>query len=177
MQTNFDTAIVSKLGLVGGLFDSSLNQIDSYSAKEDIPFGTPVEYDAATKTVKKLTATGQLLGIAMRTNYAVPGSVLNENVNDENPSPTTITSSAVSYPAGSQVSVMKTGRMFVNIATVTQAGYGNNIFFTVNTGFVVQTAATLSGSYLVGMSLSDTAVVGNLIPIQVNAVVPVVKQS
>lgn len=176
MQTNFDTAIVSKLGLVGGLFDSSLNQIDSYSAKEDIPFGTPVEYDAATKTVKKLTATGKLLGIAMRTNYAVPGSVLNED--DENPSPTTtITSSAVSYPTGSQVSVMKTGRMFVNIATVTQAGYGNNIFFTVDTGFVVQTAATLSGSYLVGMSLSDTAVVGNLIPIQVNAVVPVVKQS
>jgi len=174
MQTNFDTAIVSKLGLVGGLYDTSLNQIDSYSAGEDIPFGTPVEYDATNKVVKKLTATGKMLGIAMRTNYAVPGSVLE----DEADKPATIiTSSAISYPAGSQVSVMKTGRMFVTITTVTQAGYGNNIFFTVNTGFVIQAAATLSGSYLVGISLSNTAVADNLIPIQVNAVVPVVKQA
>jgi hypothetical protein len=168
MQTNFDTAIVSKLGLVGGLYDTSLNQIDSYSAGEDIPFGTPVEYDQTNKVVKKLTNTGKMLGIAMRTNYAVPGSVLGDAADK----PATI---IISYPAGSQVSVMKTGRMFVTIKTSTQNVYGNKIFFTVGTGFEVS-ADTIQNSYLVGISLSDTAVADKLIPIQVNAVVPVVKQ-
>jgi hypothetical protein len=172
MQTNFDTAIESKLGLVGGLYDTSLNQIDSYSAGEDIPFGTPVEYDQTNKVVKKLTTTGKMLGIAMRTNYAVPGSVLG---NAADKPATIITSSAISYPAGSQVSVMKTGRMFVTIKTSTQNVYGNKIFFTVGTGFEVS-ADTIQNSYLVGISLSDTAVADKLIPIQVNAVVPVVKQ-
>ena len=54
MQTDFSTSVNSAEGLVGSLYDTSINQIDSFVAGENIGFGEPVYYDSASKTIKRI---------------------------------------------------------------------------------------------------------------------------
>lgn len=169
MQINFDTAINSAEGLVGGLYDTSLNQIDSFVAGEDIPFGCPVEYDFTNNVIKKLTsAQTAFLGVAMRTNYAVPGSVLAATAAvTASDQVTTITSGISSFPAGSQVSVMKMGRIFVKVTTATTKTIGAKITFNKTSFFYLSDEANSSGNLVIGRAVRVPSKDGIIVPIQV----------
>ena len=165
MQIDFSTAITSAEGLVGGLYDTSLNQIDSFVAGEDIPFGCPVEYDFTNNVIKKLTsAQTAFLGVAMRTNYAVPGNTTTSLTADF---PGDIVSGTSSYPKGSQVSVMKMGRMFVKVTTATTKTMGAKITFNKTTFVYLADEANAATNFVIGRAVRVPSKDGIIVPIQV----------
>lgn len=106
MQLDFSTALTSDSFLLGQQYDSSLSQVTSYPASEEIKFGNPVTIDYDKGTVANMTSTA-FSGIALRTNYQNAGSDISAAP------PTTVTNTIGSYPKGAMVSIMKVGRIVV----------------------------------------------------------------
>lgn len=107
MQLDFSTALDSGSFLLGQQYDSSMSQVISYPASEEIKFGQPVTIDFDKGTVANMTATSTFNGIALRTNYQVAGSDISTSP------PTTVTNTVGSYLKGAMVSIMKTGRIVI----------------------------------------------------------------
>lgn len=146
MQLDFSTALVSDSFLLGQQYDSSMSQVISYPASEEIKFGQAVTIDFDKGTVSPLKYTGSVWtgfhGIAIRTNYQVAGSDISSAP------PTTVANTIGSYPKGAMVSIMKVGRIVV--------AYDN-------TG-IAGTAATTGGSYVWynGVSNATNYVLGRI---------------
>lgn len=111
MQLDFSTALTSDSFLLGQQYDSSMSQVISYPASEEIKFGQPVTIDFDKGTVANMTGTSSsntnFHGIALRTNYQNAGSDISTAP------PTTVTNTVGSYPKGAMVSIMKVGRIVV----------------------------------------------------------------
>lgn len=130
MQTDFSTALVSDSFLLGQQYDSSMSQVLSYTASEEIKFGQPVTIDFDKGTVAPLKASGTFHGIALRTNYQVAGSDITTAP------PTTVTNTIGSYPKGAMVSIMKVGRIVVGFDNTNTVGTpattgGSNVWYNV----------------------------------------------
>lgn len=107
MQLDFSTALDSDSFLLGQQYDSSMSQVLSYTASEEIKFGQPVTIDFDKGTVAPFKANSSYHGIALRTNYQPAGSDISTAP------PTTVTNTIGSYPKGAMVSIMKTGRIVI----------------------------------------------------------------
>lgn len=146
MQLDFSTALTSDSFLLGQQYDSSMSQVISYPASEEIKFGQAVTINFDQGTVAPLKYTGSAWtsfhGIALRTNYQNAGSDISTAP------PTTVTDTIDSYPKGAMVSIMKVGRIVV--------AYNN-------TG-IAGTAATVGGSYVWynGVSNATNYVLGRI---------------
>lgn len=125
MQTSFSNSLISKPYFVGQILDDSLKQVDSYAAETAISFGQPVQLGTdPTKQVKALVAGGTFFGIAIGTNYANAGGVLSTNTTTEQLVNVTSNNSWTN-PIGSMVSVMKLGRIVIQVgATVSNSTVG-----------------------------------------------------
>lgn len=144
--------IYSSALILGQVYDTSTSQLDSYAAEEVIKFGQPVmlgtligkassavsntaEQPGINKiiSVKALTATGTFLGIAIRSQFQPIGSVLTaDNTTDyvEN-----VTTALDQYPIGSNLTIMKLGRVVVNV-TQGAANTGLLAYYVPATGVI-----------------------------------------
>jgi hypothetical protein len=120
MQLDFSTALTSDSFLLGQQYDSSMSQVISYPASEEIKFGQPVTIDFDKGTVANMTGTSSsntnFHGIALRTNYQNAGSDISTAP------PTTVTNTVGSYPKGAMVSIMKSGRVVVGFDNTAISG-------------------------------------------------------
>src|SRR5574343_642451 len=120
MQLDFSTALTSDSFLLGQQYDSSMSQVISYPASEEIKFGQPVTIDFDKGTVANMTGTTSsntnFHGIALRTNYQNAGSDISTAP------PTTVTNTVGSYPKGAMVSIMKSGRVVVGFDNTALSG-------------------------------------------------------
>lgn len=161
MQTDFSTALVSDSFLLGQQYDSSMSQVLSYTASEEIKFGQPVTIDFDKGTVAPLKDGGNFHGIALRTNYQVAGSDITTAP------PTTVTNTIGSYPKGSMVSIMKTGRIVVGFdntgATGTPATTGGS-----NVWYNTATNATLFAFGKIAIAATDPFATGTTVGKGVN---------
>ena len=98
MQTEYKT--YSTPMIIGQIADSSLNQIDSYAAEEDIPFGTAVMRGTDRQKQVLQSEGKEFLGIALRDDIQRDGC----------------------YPAKFMVSVMTKGRVAVIASEPVVAG-------------------------------------------------------
>ena len=132
MQLDFSTALVSDSFLLGQEYDSSMSQVLSFPASEEIKFGQPVTIDFDNGTVAPLKVASKYHGIALRTNYQPAGSDITTAP------PTTVTNTIGSYPKGAMVSIMKVGRIVVGYDNTSAVGTpattgGSNVWYNVTT--------------------------------------------
>lgn len=132
MQLDFSTALVSDSFLLGQQYDSSMSQVLSFPASEEIKFGQPVTIDFDKGTVAPLNDGGSYHGIALRTNYQPAGSDISSAP------PTTVTNTIGSYPKGAMVSIMKVGRIVIGFDNTSATGNpvttgGSNVWYNTAT--------------------------------------------
>lgn len=173
MQTDFTNSLHSAPFLLGQVYDTSTRQIDSSVAKTVINFGQPVSLDSNGKTVSALygSNTGGLsianaklayFGVAIRANYEMSGGVLNTSAG----SPAVIvTSGTEQYPIGSQVSVMKMGRVVVKVDTATTGTIGTPVYYDVSAKTIITHTAAPTDGIQIG-TLVTAASDGGLAAIQ-----------
>ncbi|MCH9665269.1 MAG: hypothetical protein K0U41_05415 [Gammaproteobacteria bacterium] len=120
-NSNIPEGIHGALAAVGGISDN----ITVLNGATAIPSGSVVTYDATGKLALGGAANAPKAGIAL-------GNRSNQ-----------LTTGTDTYAAGSQVSVMKKGRIFVTLpAGNTAATVGGDVLYTVATGVITATAST-----------------------------------
>lgn len=173
MQIDFSTSLDSAQFLLGQVYDTSISQIDSYTAKTVINFGQPVSINT-DGTVSALTDKTKYFGIAIRANYQVAGGVLNTNPGIP---AVTVTSNLIDqYPVGSQVSVMRMGRVVIRVNTATSVLVGTTAWYKVDGTIIsadtdpLAAAGVVIGQCLTTPVAATSATVGGLVAIQMNNV-------
>lgn len=178
MQLDFSTALTSDSFLLGQQYDSSMSQVISYPASEEIKFGQPVTIDFDKGTVAPLKAGSTFHGIALRTNYQVAGSDISTAP------PTTVTNTIGSYPKGAMVSIMKIGRIVVGFDNTSAVGTpattgGSNVWYNVTANATTfafgrisiaatnpfATGSTQGVGVIIGYTIAPAA--GGLVPLQI----------
>ncbi len=162
MQIDFRNSLNSGPFLLGQVYDTSIHQIDSSVGKTVIGFGVPVSLDPGGNGVSALGDAAKYYGIAIRTNYEVSGGVLN---NSAGSGAVMVTSGTDQYPIGSQVSVMRMGRVVVKINTATVTTIGTPVYYTAADGVITSDTTEPKDSVQIG-TLVTTASDGGLAAIQ-----------
>ena len=170
MQKDFSDSLESKPYLLGQVIDTSISQIDSYIAEDDIKFGQLVQLGTDPyKQVKTLPAgdlTGAI-GIAVRTNMQPFGSQLAED--DGGDSNIITTTAEDTYTKGSMVSVMRLGRAALMVDSLSGAQTAGviDLWYDEDTKTNIASSATVSDAIKIGR-LMEQPVAGKIAQVQIN---------
>lgn len=153
MQTDFTNYLSSSPFLLGQVYDTSTCQIDSSVAKTVINFGQPVSLNSDGKTVSALygSNTGGLSVDDAK--LAFFGIAISAN-------------SAGQYDIGSQVSVMRMGRVVVKVDTATTGTIGTPVYYDVAAKTIITHTAAPTNGIQIG-TLLTAASDGGLAAIQI----------
>ena len=171
MQTDFSHSLKSRNYMHGDVIDTSIQQIDSYIADEELKYGQLVEYVADLddyRRVKKINADNDnVVGVVVRSNYANFGSQLETNGTGEQAIITNSTEDG--YAKGSLVPIMSLGRIAIKVdaVTSTQSKGTNFVWFHETNSTFNTSSVTQANTIKVGRVL-ETPAVGKIIPCQVN---------
>lgn len=154
MQTSFANSLIMAPYYVGEVQNQSISQRTGHLAGEVIPFGSPLYYDNATSTVKKMAANGTnpFFGIAARVLHESVGGTLGTDTNSPVMS---LTTNTAGYAINDVVSVLKMGTIVVNINAVTDALVGVNVFWkkTDATLYAASANASAGNDILIGNAI------------------------
>jgi hypothetical protein len=185
MQRNYNYSLNSAPFLLGQIYDTSLVQIDCFSAEEDIAFGgfvqngtsIPAGQGTSASLVKRLTATGRFIGVALRSNIQPLGAVVAtaEKVADGSAtSQVTLTHGFNSYPAGASVPIMRVGRVAILIPVgtiMTNAAIGATLVWNTTTSTMTFSALPVVEILATAINIGTMAslpVVEKLAIVQIN---------
>lgn len=164
MQTSFANSLIMAPYYIGEVYNQYISQRTGHLAGEVIPFGSPLYYDTANSVVKKMAANGTnpFFGIAARVLHESVGGTL--GINDTQPV-MSLTTNSSGYAINDVVSVLKMGTVVVNIAAVTDALVGVNVFWkkTDATLYAATANASTGNDILIGNAIIKPAV--GLVPI------------
>jgi len=168
MQKDFSNSLYSAPLLPGQIYDSSIQQADSYTAETAIKFGQPVQLGTdPAKQVKALGAGGTFFGIAIHSNIpAISGELSTKDTDDFQ---VKIMASNEGYPKGAMLPVLRLGRIAIKVTAVTEDTVNKTLaWYKLADGNIVAADKDPTGGYVAIGKFITKPVAGSLAVIQIN---------